>query len=482
VARARILHLDSHPLERCLAQELERAGMELVEERGAEHALERLRHEGFDAVLATREAGAQNLLESCRALPDAPPVLLLDGFGSVSDALGAAAAGAFDSIALPAAPEQVLLALQRALGARALSSENRALRARLGERFELAQLVSRDERMRRVFETVEAVADAQVNLLIQGESGTGKTMLARAIHARSQRASGPFVELNCGALPAPLLESELFGHARGAFTGAVREHVGKFEQAHGGTLFLDEISSASLELQVKLLRVLESQRFERVGDERTIQVDVRVIAASNRDLAGEVAAGVFREDLYYRVHVLSIEIPPLRERPADVRLLAERFLAQAAQRHRRPLPQLGSDALGVLLAHAWPGNVRELEHAIERAVLLCSDALVRPADLGPAFAVPAGIAGGPPARAARVPAANAVELAHAQPGIPGAGSSPQASAAHPPVPPLREALAVAEREHLMRALAACSGSRQDAARMLGIDRSTLFHKLRRHGI
>jgi transcriptional regulator with GAF, ATPase, and Fis domain len=316
--------------------------------------------------------------------------------------------------------------------------------------------------MRRVLETARSLAGTRATILIEGESGTGKTMLARAIHELSAGDGAPFVEVTCGALPSGLLESELFGHARGAFTGALRDKAGKFEAADGGTLFLDEIGSAPLDLQQKLLRVLQDKTFERLGEVKTRSVDVRVIAATNEDLGALVAAGRFREDLLWRVRVVALSMPPLRERRGDVPLLVEHFLELFRREHGRPELELDPACLPLLAAWPWRGNIRELEHCVERAVLLAKGPRIQPPDLG--LPGPREVPGSPTA-----PDRSLSDCLKRLFG----GDRP---------PTLREALAIPEREIIRLALELHGGNRQATAKMLDVNRSTLFNKMRKHGL
>ena len=343
-----------------------------------------------------------------------------------------------------------------------VAAENQRLRAALRVRGTFGAVMTRDPSMHQVLRTLEAVAETRANILLLGESGTGKTRLAQAVHAASDRSGGPFVVVNCGALPDNLLESELFGHVMGAFSGALRDRAGRFEQADGGTIFLDEINSASLEMQVKLLRVLQERTFERVGDSGSISVDVRIVAASNQDLTEEIAAGRFREDLYWRLHVVAVELPPLRARPGDVALLAEHFLGRYAADYNKPTRRLHVDAMALLAGHDWPGNVRQLENVLERAVLLSTGEEVLPRDLGAALQAP--------------------DSRGAEDAAPTEGTLLLGLENLERLPPLKEALSGPERQLLVRALELTGGNRTEAARMLGINRTTLFNKMRKYGL
>ncbi|HUR28164.1 MAG TPA: sigma-54 dependent transcriptional regulator [Planctomycetota bacterium] len=405
-----------------------------------------------EVVLTEAEELATGLCELAGTLEAPPAVVVLAGFSCASDGVDAVRRGVAQWLERPATPEQIAVALERAAAARALAEENRRLRRDLGLRFSIGNLVSRDPALARIAEIVVAVADTRANVLISGESGTGKTQLARAIHQTSGRRDAAFVEVNCGALPPTLLESELFGHARGAFTGAVRDKPGRFEIADGGTLFLDEIASAGLDLQVRLLRAIQDRTFERVGESQSRSVDVRVIAASNRDLEAEVRAGRFRDDLFWRLNVIHLRLPPLRERRGDLPLLAEHFLARFAAQHKRPKAALSPDVIAALIAHEWPGNVRELENSVERAVLLCRDSALVPADFG----LEQG------ASVLPVPALPRRENGRTE--------------------PLKTALEEPERALVQRALSLSGGHRMRAAALLGVTRGTLFNKMRKYGL
>jgi DNA-binding NtrC family response regulator len=376
------------------------------------------------------------------------PVILVTGYGTVEQAVEAMKAGAYDYVSKPIIDDEMKMVIRRALNEQSLRDENSDLRKRLDMRFGYDAIVGRDHRMQRIYDTIESVAPTKATVLVTGESGTGKTLIARALHHNSTRRDEPFVEVNCGALPETLLESELFGHKRGAFTGAHADKQGKFAAAHRGTIFLDEINNASPMLQMKLLRILQDKEFEPVGGNDTIRVDVRVVLATNLDLAKEVETGNFRRDLYYRINVVSINMPPLRERVSDIPLLAKHFLKDFAKENGKPIRDFDESALDLLARYSWPGNVRELENCVERAVVLTRNSVIHPEDLPPALCD----------EASEAPA-------------------PLESGA---VRPLKKALEDPERRIIEHALQMNGGNRQETAKALDINRTTLFNKMRKY--
>jgi DNA-binding NtrC family response regulator len=327
------------------------------------------------------------LLDKVREIDEEIVVIVMTAFGAVETAVEAMRKGAADYLTKPLNTAELFLVLARELERRRLRREAGNLRARIAERYSFDNIVGNAPVMQDVFKTVAQVAGARASVLITGESGTGKELIAAALHQRSPRAKGPFVKLHCAALAESILESELFGHERGAFTGATGRRDGRFQQAHGGTLFLDEIGEISPAVQVKLLRFLQEHEFERVGGNETVRVDVRVVAATNRDLKAEVARGKFREDLYYRLNVIAIEMPALRQRPSDVPLLASHFLRKYAKENEKTIDGFSDDVLARLSGYSWPGNVRELENVVERAVVMCSGRQITVSEL-PVHIVP----------------------------------------------------------------------------------------------
>ncbi len=322
-----------------------------------------------------------DLLATLKAKNALATVIVMSAYGSIDLALEAIQAGAYDYVSKPFKPDEVVLALRKAEERETLRRENRALKEQISQQAQFESMLAKSAPMVEVFRTVAKIADFKTTVLVTGESGTGKELVARALHTRSSRKGGPFVAINCGAIPENLLESELFGHKKGAFTDATSDKRGLFEEATMGTLFLDEIGELPLNLQVKLLRVLQEETIRRLGDSRDIKVDVRIVAATHRDLAAEVKAGRFREDLFYRINVLHIAIPPLRERREDVPLLIDHFVARNNARLGTNIRGLALDARKILLEYGWPGNVRELENTIERAMVLCESDTISASDL-----------------------------------------------------------------------------------------------------
>src|SRR5579863_7314555 len=325
--------------------------------------------------------GGLDLLGALKAKQHPATVIVMSAYGNVDLAIEAMKAGAYDYVGKPFKPDEIVLALRKAEEREALRRENRALREQIRAENQFESILAKSASMVEIFRTISKIAEFKTTVLISGESGTGKELVARAIHARSSRKAAPFIALNCGAIPENLLESELFGHKKGAFTDASSDRRGLFEEATGGTLFLDEIGELPVNLQVKLLRVLQEETIRRLGDTKDVKVDVRIIAATHRDLTADVKAGRFREDLFYRIHVLSIHIPPLRERREDVNLLIDHFLTRNNARLGTSIRGLSPEVRRLLLEYAWPGNVRELENTIERAMVLAETDLLEEGDL-----------------------------------------------------------------------------------------------------
>ncbi|HHK40887.1 MAG TPA: sigma-54-dependent Fis family transcriptional regulator, partial [Planctomycetaceae bacterium] len=342
---------DDRSLLECMGRWLREKGLDVVEARTVQAAREALAQEAFDLLLADirlEDGDGFELLTLCRERYPATTVLLMTGYGTVETGIEALRSGAFDLLTKPLIDEELWMALERAFSQRRVLEENRHLKEQLDQRFGLENIVGSDYRMKRIFDVIDSVADTRTTVLVTGESGTGKSLIARALHRRSSRRDGPFIEVACGALPEQLLESELFGHVAGAFTGAIAEKKGKFELAHGGTIFLDEIGTATPGMQVKLLRVLQELQFEPVGGSETRTVDVRVVLATNEDLAQAVAEGRFRQDLYYRINVINIELPPLRERTSDIPLLANHFLQKVVAETGKSVEAIGPEAMTLL--------------------------------------------------------------------------------------------------------------------------------------
>jgi two-component system response regulator PilR (NtrC family) len=366
---------DERSMRDVLGIMLKRAGYMVTEAADGEEAIAQINKEIFDLVITDLKMPKVGGLEVLKAVKEVSPetvVLLITAFASTESAVEAMKRGAYDYLTKPFQIDEVQLIIRNALERRRLSTENILLKREMANQSSFSQIVGQSEAMQKVFEMVKKVADTKSNILICGESGTGKELVARAIHYNSARSQMPFVTVNCSALPEPLLESELFGHMKGSFTGAIANKAGLFEVADGGTIFLDEVGETTPATQVKLLRVIQEREFRRVGGTKDVKVDIRIIAATNKELEKAVAEGSFREDLYYRLDVIPIRLPPLRMRSGDIPLLANHFLEQFAKASGKPSPTLTPDALHLLLAHEWRGNVRELENLIERAVAFAS--------------------------------------------------------------------------------------------------------------
>jgi DNA-binding NtrC family response regulator len=414
-------------------------------------ALARIDASPFDLVLADirlQDGDGFEILAHCRANHPDTSVVLITGYATAETGVEAIRAGAFDLLTKPLIDEELELAISRALSQRRVIEENAKLRAQLDLRFGMENIVGRDHRMLKIFDVIESVADTRATVLITGESGTGKSLIARAIHRRSSRRDGPFVEVACGALPESLLESELFGHVAGAFTGACGDKIGKFAQADDGTIFLDEIGTAPPAMQVKLLRVLQDLEFEPVGGTKTTSIDTRVILATNEDLDKALAAGRFRRDLYYRINVINIDLPPLRTRISDIPVLAAHFLEHVNQEIGRSVAGFTDEAMAALQAYHWPGNVRELQNVVERAVLLGKHDRIHVEDL------PRNLLATVPATVAPRPAGRT----------------------------LKEALEAPERQIILETLQQHNWNRIATANQLGINRTTLYKKMKRLGL
>jgi DNA-binding NtrC family response regulator len=433
---------------------LSEQGFRVTSAKSVSQAQKLLEQSQFDLCLADvcldREDGFNLLKWSRKNVPDLP-VVMMTGYGGPDAGIEAVSAGAFDLLTKPIIDQELLTALNRAVEQKRITIENQRLKEQLDRRSGLESILSHDARMLEIFDIIDSVADTKATVLITGENGTGKSMIARAIHRRSSRSKKPFVEVACGALPDNLLESELFGHTEGAFTGANHAKVGKFEHAHQGTIFLDEIGTASTALQIKLLRVLQEFEFEPLGGNKTISVDARCILATNEDLSAAVNAGKFRQDLYYRINIIHFELPALRQRAADIPVLVEHFLQKNLSDVAKEIHGFSAEAMEAMVNYAWPGNIRELENVVQRAVLLTKRPVI-------------GIEQLPPAVLSNARTGQRVTV-----GI----TSGQT---------LREALEGPERQIILEVLRANAFSRSLTAGYLGINRTTLYKKMKRLGI
>lgn len=452
-----ILLVDDEPLVRhSLREFLTLQGYVVNVASNGKEALHLLKDYTADIVITDikmPEMDGVHLLRQIKADYPNTPVILITSYGSIESAVEAMREGAYDYITKPIVDNEIKIIIERLIHQRQLQAENLSLKAQLSaskkERF--YNIVGKSQKMQKIYTLIEAIANTRATVLIYGESGTGKRLIAHAIHKCNElEREKPFIEVSCGALTETLLESELFGHAKGAFTGAIKDKIGRFELADGGSIFLDEIDAFSPNLQVKLLRVLQEGEFERVGDTKTLKVDVRVIAATNQNLEELIAQGKFRKDLYYRLNIICIELPPLRERKEDIPLLVQDFINKHTKHINKKIDQVSEEAYEVLARYDWPGNIRELENVIERATILSKEHIVGPTDL-PDYLV-------------------------------AAQASAESSGQDADKLGLKEALMNPEKELIMKALSAVDWNRNEASRTLGINRTTLYKKMVKYGL
>ena len=418
-------------------------GYQVFTAENGPQALEIIQREGLKIVITDLVMPGMDgieLMKNAKEISSNIEVIIITAYGSIPTAITAMREGAYDYIEKPFCPERAELLIEKLVEHQGLIEENISLHQKLEERYRFENIIAKSPKMQQVIEVIKVVAKSNATVLITGDTGTGKELVARAIHSQSYRKDKPFVAVSCAALPESLLESELFGHEKGSFTGAYVQKKGKFEVANRGTLFLDEIGEMSANIQVHLLRVLEEKEFTRVGGNELIKVDVRVISATNRDIKKAVAKGQFREDLYYRLNVVTIELPPLRERREDIPLLAQHFLKEFALENQKEIAGFSPEATDFLLRYEWPGNVRELENAIERAVILAKDSHIEVADL------------------------------------------PQESLTMTHSVPSGKDLGEVEKNHILNILNETGGNYSEAARILGISRMTLYNKAKAYGL
>ena len=454
VERERILVIDDEKnMRHMLAVLLEKEGYEVATAGDGNEGLDLAGETYFDVILCDLKMPVMDgmtFLEKFQEMKLESTVIVMSAYGTLDTAIDAMKRGAYDYVSKPFKADEILLTLRKAEERERLRRENRRLQQSIQERYSFANMIGRSPAMQEIFTTITKVAEYKTTVLVTGESGTGKELIARAIHYHSPRANKPLVTVNCGAIPESLLESELFGHRKGAFTDAIRDKRGLFEEADGGSIFLDEIGELPRSLQVKLLRVLQEEEIKRLGDTRSIKIDVRVLAATTKDLAGEVKAGHFRDDLFYRINVLQVTVPPLRERAGDLGLLIQHFVDKTAKRLGLQVNQVDPAVLRALQRYVWPGNVRELENVIERAMVMAGGRTIELEDLPPAL-----------------------QEAQAQtsPLLPDDGALS-----------IKEASRRLERELIRRALEKTGGNRTQAAKLLEISHPALLYKIKEYGL
>lgn len=436
---------DDRNLLELVKMRLESADYDVTTALREEEAIDAVKNQIFDLSVVDLQLIHQDgisLMEDLHLILPEMPVIILTAYGSIESAVEAMKRGAYGYLTKPFEPQDLLLQIERALENRRLTVEIKRLKGLLEERYNFANIVARSEKMKRVLEMVTQIARTESTVYIHGESGTGKELIAKAIHLASERKDRPFVAINCAALPEALMESELFGHEKGAFTGAVRSTKGLFTQAHGGTLFLDEIGDMPLSIQAKLLRALQERQFYPVGSEKPVEVDVRVIVATQKDLESQVKQGLFREDLFYRIHVIPIELPALRERKEDIPPLVEHFLNRFCQQMKKEVKGLMPQAMQRLMLYEWPGNIRELENTVEYAVAMTQQDMITE------------------------------ELI----------LQPKGVASEEPLRPLKEARDAYEKGYLIHLLEICSGNVSKAAKLAGKYRADFYELLKKHNL
>jgi two-component system response regulator HydG len=441
---------DEAPHRQMLEVVLGGEGYEIHQAGDGQEAINLVEERYYDLILMDNrmtEVGGIEALKKIKEISPGIPVIIMTAYASVSTAVDALKSGAYDYLTKPLDIDELKILIDKALRHRQLEQENKYLKERLGDRFDFSSIIGRSPAMRDLFDTIALVAPSEATALIVGESGTGKELIANSIHHNSSRKERPFIKVNCAALPETLLESELFGHEKGAFTGAIARKQGRFQLAHRGSILLDEIGEMAPSTQAKILRVLQEREFEPLGGSQTVKVDTRVIAATNKNLEEEIQQGRFREDLYYRLNVVTLEVPPLRERREDISLLADFFLKQYAQKNRRLVKGFTPRAMDLLMRHPWPGNVRELENVVERAVIMGRSDMISELELPDAVRALEAKDG-----------EDVIDL------IPG------------------RSLKEMEREMIIRTLEEAGGNRTRTAEILGISRRTLQLKLKEYGI